>query len=49
MDQEKENRQQAERSRELAQRIMREQTPAGVQVLAAAFRWKRHWKRSVPG
>ena len=32
MDQEKENRQQAERSRELAQRIMRELTPAGVQV-----------------
>ena len=46
MDQEKENRQQAERSRELAQRIMRELTPAGVQ---AAVRWKRHWKRSVPG
>ena len=45
MDQEKETRQQAERSRELAQRIMRELTPAGVQ----AVRWKRHWKRSVPG
>ena len=36
MDQEKENRQQAERSRELAQRIMRELTPAGVQVLGGS-------------
>ncbi len=36
MDQEKETRQQAERSRELAQRIMRELTPAGVQVLGGS-------------
>ena len=36
MDQEKETRQQAERSRELAQHIMRELTPAGVQVLGGS-------------
>ena len=36
MDQEKKTRQQAERSRELAQRIMRELTPAGVQVLGGS-------------
>ena len=36
MDQEKETKQQAERSRELAQRIVRELTPDGVQVLGGS-------------
>ena len=45
MEQEKETKLQAECSRELAQRIMRELTPAGVQVWAAAVYWKQRWKR----
>ena len=56
MEQEKETRLQAECSRELAQRIVRELTPAGVQVLggsgvlgqALAFGRNGRWKRPAP-
>ena len=43
MDQEKETKRQAERCRALAQRIVRELTPASIQVLGGSglFGWLR--------